>query len=76
MSEPARHTDPETIRPRRALYPAGAAIRFEVFATRRRYAFGRHDYYVEPARGRGGKWTKESALEFLEDKAERGDDRE
>lgn len=65
-SNPARHTDPEPIRPRRALYPASAEVEFEVFATRRKWAFGRTDYWIEPARGRGGKWTKASSLEFLE----------
>lgn len=66
MDDPARHTDPQDIDRRLALYPAGAEIQFEVWVTRRRWAFGRHDYLIEPARGRGGKWTKDSALEFLE----------
>lgn len=69
MSKPA-HTDPRTIRPRRALYPADAEFRVEVFATRRRYAYGRVDYLITPSRGTGRKWTKETRLEFLEDEPE------
>lgn len=66
MAETTRHTDPQDIRPRRALWPADDEVQVEVLALRRRFSFGRNDFYVEPTRGQGGRWVKESSLRWLE----------
>lgn len=60
------HTDAREIPRRPALVECGEGMQVEVHATRRRWAFGRWDCYIEPARGTGGRWIREANLEYLE----------
>lgn len=60
-----RHTDPQDVNRRLALLPAGD-MKIEVFCLRKRWAFGRWDVEVAPARGRGRRWVRQESLEYIE----------
>lgn len=72
MSDQPGRTDPEEVPRTLALLEIGEGVRVEVWACRRRRCFGRTDWYVEPARGRGGKWVRAATLEFIEEIPEQG----
>lgn len=66
MATPGR-TEPEDVLRILAHLPVGDEMRVEVFVCRRRRCFGRTDYFVEPARGTGGRWVRRENLEFIEE---------
>lgn len=67
-------TEPQEIPRRLCLVEAGEGMRVECFAVRKRWAFGRWDILVAPARGRGHRWVRLENLEWLEPSKEAEDE--
>lgn len=61
------YTPDQKIAQRMAYYPADpqGPIQFEVRVVAKRKAYGRTDVYIEPRRGKGGKWVSESSVEWI-----------
>lgn len=70
----SNQTEPQEIPRRLCLVQAGQGMRVECFALRKRWAFGRVDVLVAPARGRGQRWVREENLEWLEPGEEADDE--